>query len=110
MSSRPGRSGAGRRVVNKVMTTLTAACALLGVAVLLLILGYIAWRGVSSLSIQFLIDTPKPVGEGGGIGNAVVGTLLLLALASAIGLPSGVAAGVYLSEYGQGWFAGAVRF
>jgi phosphate transport system permease protein len=92
------------------MTTLTAACAFLGVAILLLILGYIAWQGVSSLSLEFLIDTPKPVGEGGGIGNAIVGTLLLLVLASVIGLPLGIAAGVYLSEFGRGWFAGVVRF
>ena len=61
---------------------LTAACTFLGVAVLVLILGYIAWRGVSSLSLEFLIDTPKPVGEGGGIGNAILGKLVLLALAS----------------------------
>src|ERR1044071_9681794 len=92
------------------MTTLTAACAFLGVAVLLLILGYIAWRGVSSLSLEFLIDTPKPVGEGGGIGNAILGTVILLALASVIGLPLGIAAGVYLSEFGRGWFASVVRF
>jgi phosphate transport system permease protein len=103
-------SAGGRRAVNAVMSALTAACAFLGVALLLLILGYIGWRGVSSLSLQFLIDTPKPVGEGGGIGNAIVGTLVLLALASAVGLPVGVAAGVYLSEFGRGWFAGAVRF
>lgn len=105
-----GRGAAGRRVVNTVMATLTAACAFLGVALLLLILGYIGWRGVSSLSLQFLIDTPKPVGEGGGIGNAILGTIVLLALASAIGLPVGIAAGVYLSEFGRGWFAGLVRF
>jgi phosphate transport system permease protein len=104
------RSGARRRVVNTVMTTATAACAFTGVAVLLLILGYIAWRGVSSISFEFLTDTPKPVGEGGGIGNAILGTLMLLALASAIGLPVGVAAGVYLSEFGRGRFAGIVRF
>ena len=105
-----GRGASGRRVVNTLMATLTAACAFLGVALLLLILGYIAWRGASSLSLQFLIDTPKPVGEGGGIGNAIVGTLVLLGLASATGLPLGIAAGVYLSEFGQGWFAGLVRF
>jgi phosphate transport system permease protein len=109
-SSTQGRGSAGRRVVNTVMTTLTAACAFLGVAVLLLILGYIAWRGLSSISIEFLTDTPKPVGEGGGIGNAILGTLILLALASGIGLPLGIAAGVYLSEFGRGWFAGVVRF
>ena len=105
-----GRGAGRRRVVNTVMSGLTAACAFLGVAVLLLILGYIAWRGVSSLSLQFLIDTPKPVGEGGGIGNAILGTVVLLALASVIGLPIGIAAGVYLSEFGRGWFAGAIRF
>jgi phosphate transport system permease protein len=92
------------------MTALTAACAFVVVGVLLLILGYIVWQGVSSLSLQFLIDTPKPVGEGGGIGNAILGTLVLLALASATGLPLGIAAGVYLSEFGHGWFAGVVRF
>ena len=101
---------AGRRAVSAVMTTLTAACAFIVVGVLVLILGYIAWQGVSSLSLQFLIDTPKPVGEGGGIGNAILGTLVLLLLASAIGLPFGIAAGVYLAEFGSGWFAGLVRF
>ncbi|MFL6253750.1 MAG: phosphate ABC transporter permease PstA [Pyrinomonadaceae bacterium] len=110
MRTKRGRGAAGRRVVNTVMATLTAACAFLGVALLLLILGYIAWRGVSSISLQFLIDTPKPVGEGGGIGNAILGTLVLLSLASVIGLPIGIAAGVYLSEFGHGWFAGVVRF
>jgi phosphate transport system permease protein len=109
-SQKRGRGGAGRRVVNAVMAALTAACAFLGVAILLLILGYVAWRGFSSLSLQFIIDTPKPVGEGGGIGNAILGTLVLLALASATGLPLGIAAGVYLSEFGRGWFAGLVRF
>src|SRR3712207_9442675 len=110
MKSKRGRGDAGRRVVNTLMAGLTAACAFLGVALLLLILGYIAWRGVSSLSLQFLIDTPKPVGEGGGIGNAILGTVVLLVLASAIGLPVGIAAGVYLSEFGRGWFAGIIRF
>lgn len=110
MRTKRGRGAGGRRVVNNVMATLTAACAFIGVALLLLILGYIAWRGVSSLSLQFLIDTPKPVGEGGGIGNAILGTLVLLVLASVIGLPIGIAAGVYLSEFGHGWFAGLVRF
>jgi phosphate transport system permease protein len=92
------------------MTSLTAACAMFAIAILILILGYIAIRGVSSLSLAFLIDTPKPVGEGGGIGNAIVGTLILLGVASAVGLPFGIAAGVYLSEFGRGWFAHSVRF
>src|SRR5881396_3893969 len=61
-----------RIAVNSVMTSLTAACAIFAIVILILILGYIAIRGVSSLSIPFLIETPKPVGEGGGIGNAIV--------------------------------------
>ncbi|MDX6713108.1 MAG: phosphate transport system permease protein [Blastocatellia bacterium] len=103
-------SARSRIAVNTVMTSLTAACAMFAIAILILILGYIAIRGVSSLSIAFLIDTPKPVGEGGGIGNAIVGTLILLGVASAVGLPFGIAAGVYLSEFGRGWFAHSVRF
>ncbi len=103
-------SHAGRGALSYLMTTLTAACAVLAVLILLLILGYIGWRGVSSISWQFLTDTPKPVGEGGGIGNAIAGTVCLLALASAIGLPIGIGAGVYLAEFGHGWFATAIRF
>jgi phosphate transport system permease protein len=99
-----------RNVVSSIMTTVTAACALLAVGLLLLILGYIAIRGFSSLSLQFLIDTPKPVGEGGGIGNAIVGSFLMTTVASLIGLPIGIASGVYLSEYGSGWVGKIVRF
>jgi phosphate transport system permease protein len=105
-----GKMRGARTVTSLVMTTLTAACTLFVVTLLLLILGYIAWRGLSSISLRFLIDTPKPVGEGGGIGNAIAGTLLLLGLASAIGLPTGIIAGICLAEYGTGWFAGTVRF
>jgi len=99
-----------RRAVNVLMTTLTAACALFAVGVLVLILGYIAWQGVSALSWQFLVDTPKPIGEGGGIGNAIVGSLLMLLLASAVGLPVGIAAGIYLAELGDNRFGSFVRF
>jgi phosphate transport system permease protein len=99
-----------RQLVSSIMTTLTAACALFAILLLLIILGYIAVRGVASLNLQFLIDTPKPVGEGGGIGNAIVGSLMMTGLASLIGLPIGVAAGVYLAEYGNNWFGKIVRF
>ena len=92
------------------MTTLTAVCAFFAVAILLIIISYIAVRGISSLSFQFLIDTPKPVGEGGGIGNAILGSALMTGLAAIIGLPVGIAAGVYLAEFGNGWFGKVVRF
>lgn len=99
-----------RRFVSSVMTTLTAACAVFVVAVLLLIISYIAIRGFSSISVQFLIDTPKPVGEGGGIGNAILGSVMMTALASVIGLPLGILAGIYLAEFGNNWYGNVVRF
>ncbi len=110
MSANVARPKNYRRIINAVMTSLSAACAFAVVIVLALILGYIAWRGLSSISLQFLLDTPKPVGEGGGIGNAIVGTLFLLGLASLIGLPFGIAAGIYLAEFGDNLFGTIVRF
>jgi phosphate transport system permease protein len=101
---------ARRYATNAVMTTLTAACAFVAVAVLVLILGYIAYRGLGAISFQFLIETPKPVGEGGGIGNAILGTLILLGMACVVGMPFGIATGIYLAEYGAGRFASLVRF
>ena len=99
-----------RRSTSAMMTTLTAICTIAAVSILLIILGYIAMQGVSSLSFNFLIDSPKPVGEGGGIGNAILGSLVLLLLASVIGLPLGIAIGIYLSEFGTGKFGSLVRF
>ena len=99
-----------RRITNSVMTTLTALCAFGVVGILLIILGYIAFQGATSLSWQFLIETPRPVGEGGGIGNAILGSLILLFLASITGIPLGIAIGIYLAEMGDGWFGAAVRF
>lgn len=92
------------------MTSLTAICAVLVSVLLLLIIGYIAIRGFSSISFEFLIDTPKPVGEGGGIGNSILGSAIMTLLAAVIGLPVGIAAGVYLAEYGRNWYGNTVRF
>jgi phosphate transport system permease protein len=101
---------AKRYATNAVMTTLTAACALFAVVVLVAILGYIAYRGIGAISFQFLVETPKPVGEGGGIGNAILGSLILLLMSSVVGMPFGIATGIYLAEFGAGRFAGLVRF
>lgn len=92
------------------MTMLTALCAIFAITILVIILAYIAVRGVSAINIEFLIDTPKPVGEGGGIGNAILGSALMTLLATAIGLPIGIGAGVYLAEFGDNWFGNTVRF
>lgn len=99
-----------RRLTNTVMTSLTALCAFGVVGILVLIIGYIGIQGISSLNLAFLIETPKPVGEGGGIGNAIVGSMILLGLASLVGIPLGIAIGTYLSELGDGWFGTIVRF
>ena len=99
-----------RRLVNTIMTSLTATCAVFVTVLLLLIIGYIAIRGFSSISIEFLTDTPKPVGEGGGIGNSILGSAIMTLLAAVIGLPVGIAAGVYLAEYGRNWYGNTVRF
>ncbi|MEO5858302.1 MAG: phosphate ABC transporter permease PstA [Pyrinomonadaceae bacterium] len=99
-----------RRLVNTIMTSLTAICAVFVTVLLLLIIGYIAIRGFSSISFEFLTDTPKPVGEGGGIGNSILGSAIMTLLAAVIGLPVGIAAGVYLAEYGRNWYGNTVRF
>jgi phosphate transport system permease protein len=104
------RADRTRRMTSLLMTSVTALCTLLAVGTLIIILSYIAIRGLGSLNVQFLIDSPRPVGEGGGIGNAILGSLMLLLLSSAFGLPIGIAVGVYLCEIGKGRLAGIVRF
>src|SRR5437867_313634 len=104
------RADRTRRATSGTMTTLTALCTLFAVGILLVILAYIAWQGIGSVSLRFLLDSPRPVGEGGGIGNAILGSLVLLLLSSAFGMPTGIAAGVFLSEFGKGRFASLVRF
>src|SRR5256885_9242567 len=104
------RSDRSRRSISGLMTTLTALCTFVAVGILVVIFSYIAMRGIGALNLRFLVDTPRPVGEGGGIGNAIVGSGLLLLLSCAVGIPAGLACGIYLSEFGGGWFASAVRF
>lgn len=99
-----------RRLTSAIMTTFTGACTLFAVGVLLIILSYIAWQGIGAINLRFLLDSPRPVGEGGGIGNAIVGSVVLLSLSALVGLPLGISTGVFLSEFGTGRFASLVRF
>ncbi|MCM2305560.1 MAG: phosphate ABC transporter permease PtsA, partial [Elusimicrobia bacterium] len=79
---------ARRKKVNALMFALTALCAAIASGTLLAILGYIAWKGASSISWAFLTNLPKPVGEqGGGIANAVVGSAKVVGLAGLMGIP-----------------------
>ncbi|NNF00282.1 MAG: phosphate ABC transporter permease PstA [Pyrinomonadaceae bacterium] len=99
-----------RKFVSSIMTTVTAACAIFAIAVLILILSYIAYRGIAAINWEFIVSTPKPVGEGGGIGNAIAGSAMMTLLASLIGLPIGIGAGVYLAEFGDKWYGNTIRF
>jgi phosphate transport system permease protein len=101
-----------RKSLNVVMLTLTGVAALSVVSVLFLILGYLIWHGGTSLSWNFFTQLPKPVGEtGGGMANAIVGSAVLLGLASLIGIPIGIAGGIFLAEFGRGTkLANAIRF
>lgn len=93
------------------MTLAMSLAAVIVIALLAFILGYTIASGMRHLSVEFLINTPKPVGEpGSGIANAIVGTFILILIASAIGLPVGIMAGIYLAEYGSNKVGGAIRF
>jgi len=95
-----------RKSLNAVMLTLTGVAAFAVVSVLFLILGYLIWNGGRSLNWDFFTQLPKPVGEeGGGMANAIVGSLKLLFLAAVMGLPVGLIAGVYLAEFGGKTFS-----
>jgi phosphate transport system permease protein len=88
-----------RRAVNVAMSWLAALAAVLVVLPLLLIFAFLLWQGASAVNVDFFTHLPKPVGEvGGGMANAIVGTLMLLALAAILGLPIGILGGLYLAE------------
>jgi phosphate transport system permease protein len=100
-----------RKSLNAVMLTLTGVAAFSVVSVLFLILGYLVYNGGKSLNWAFFTQLPKPVGEtGGGMANAIVGSLKLLLLAAVMGLPVGLLAGVYLAEFGGRTFSFLVRY
>jgi phosphate transport system permease protein len=93
------------------MLSLTAACALASVSVLLFILGYLVWYGGKSLSWAFFTQLPKPVGEiGGGMANAIVGSGKVLLMAALVGVPIGFMAGVYLAEFGGSTTTFLIRY
>ena len=101
-----------RSVVNHFVTGLAVFSTVLVLVPLVAIVGYLLYKGASSLNLAFFIHVPAPVGEpGGGMANAIMGSAVILALASSIGIPIGIAAGVYLAEYGRGRHLGnLVRF
>jgi phosphate transport system permease protein len=105
------RTIARRRVASAVMMSLTYVAAALATLPLLFILFHLVAEGATSLGVDFFTSTPRPVGEaGGGMANAIVGTLVVVGIASLIGLPVGVGAGLYLAEHRGTRLAWTVRF
>jgi phosphate transport system permease protein len=100
-----------RKGVNFVMLTVTGVFTAVTVATLFLILGYLVYYGSSSLDWNFFTKLPLSAGEtGGGMANAILGSVEIVAVAALIGLPIGFLAGVYLSEFEDNVFASIVRY
>ncbi|HCU13323.1 MAG TPA: phosphate ABC transporter permease PtsA [Gemmatimonadetes bacterium] len=105
------RTARSRHLVSGAMIGLTYLAAVLATLPLLLILVHLLTKGASSLSLAFFTHMPRPVGEpGGGMANAIVGTLVLIGIATVIGLPIGIGAGLYLAENKSSPLASTVRF
>jgi len=100
-----------RRITDHVMTGAAVLTVILVLVPLVAIFGYLVYRGIGALDWAFLTQTPKPVGEtGGGMANAIVGSALILGIASIVGVPFGIGAGIYLAEFGRNRMGQAIRF
>jgi phosphate transport system permease protein len=100
-----------RRVTDHLMTGLSILTVIIVLLPLFAIFAYLLYRGIGSINWAFLTQTPKPVGEsGGGMANAIVGSGFILALASLLGVPIGVGAGIYVAEFGRNRFGDTIRF
>jgi phosphate transport system permease protein len=100
-----------RRATDHLMTGVAVLTVVLVLLPLGAIFAYLIYKGIGSINLAFLTQTPKPVGEpGGGMANAIIGSMTILTIASLLGVPMGIGAGVYLSEYGRNRYGDLVRF
>jgi phosphate transport system permease protein len=100
-----------RRLLSNVVVALCGGAVLLALVPLALILFYVVSQGISSLSLAFFTEMPKPVGEaGGGMSNAIAGSLMVTGLGALFAIPVGILSGIYASEYAGTRFASLVRF
>jgi phosphate transport system permease protein len=100
-----------RRALDHLMTGVAMLTVALVLLPLFAIFAYLVYKGAGAINWAFLTQTPKPVGEaGGGMANAIIGSGLILAIASLMGVPLGIGAGIFLSEYGRNRYGDAVRF
>jgi phosphate transport system permease protein len=100
-----------RRVTDHAMTGIAILTVVMVLVPLIAIFGYLLFRGLASVNWAFLTQTPRPPGEaGGGVANGIVGSMMILGVASLLGVPLGIGAGVYLAEYGRDRLGDTVRF
>ncbi len=100
-----------RRLKSATMTGVVAALAILAVLPLLLIFGDLIHKGASSIDWNFFVKSPVPAGEsGGGVANAIIGTVIIVGLGCIVGMPIGVGTGLFLAEFGSGRLGWSVRF
>ena len=100
-----------RQIANGLTVTLTTLFAGAAIVFLGYLIAYVALKGFRFLNVDFFTQAPVPEGEtGGGVFPAIEGTLIIVGIAAAIGVPLGLFTGIYLSEFGRGWLAGIVRF
>jgi phosphate transport system permease protein len=100
-----------RRVTDHAMTGIAVLTVILVLVPLIAIFGYLLFRGLASVNWAFLTQTPRPPGEaGGGVANGIVGSMMILGVASLLGVPLGIGAGIYLAEYGRNRLGDTVRF
>ncbi len=109
------RRASKRNLSERLLTTLAAIFAAISVLPLILVIGYILYKGIAQISPALFFSLPEPPGDdltsAGGIGNAIVGTILLTTISSSISIPIGVGGGIYLAEYSKdGLFSKFVRF
>lgn len=109
---RPDRQLRRRRLTDRAATAFLALILLAVLAVLLWVLVFVAEQGLRYLGPAFLTQTPpgNPADGGGGFENGIIGSLIIVGLASALSVPTGIAAGIYLAEYSRGRITGLVRF
>lgn len=100
-----------RRFMDRLVTAAAVLAVVLVLAPLAGIFGYLVYMGIGSLNFAFFTHIPAPPGEiGGGMANAIAGTVYILAIASVAGVPIGIGAGIFLAEYGRNKFGDVVRF